>query len=714
MATRNQGEDSGAERPDGEPSARVLVEMRVTRTRGGELQLGSPAEMEDVGFRIDPDYEPVPVGSSAATGTRGDGEDVVVVRGAIAPNRIAELEARPDVVRVWRDTPIAPFAVDAKDERSMALAPLAPCPTGDCDCSPTVAGGAIPDVARFLGVDRIWDEGILGQGIVIGVVDGGITARGRTVRPGETADVPRVIGGWPTASWGTTASAWGRHGNMSATDALGMAPEAQLYDIRISDGDAISSALAGFQWAIDQHRRDGTPHILTNSWGIYQESWDPEYARDADHPFTRKVVEAIAEGILVLFAAGNCGAACPSDRCGADNGPGRSIWGANGHPQVMTVGAANLEGKLVGYSSQGPAALDERKPDFCSITHFRGYFASDNGTSAACPVAAGVTALLKQAAPELTQQAARQALIDTADDFGPAGWDPHTGAGIIQAAAAWERVREEEAGEPSAQPQRVAAAGVLAPVAAALDDGRLAVFATGADHALYRSTRSGEAWNAAESLGGVSVYPPAVVHADGRTELFTIGPGGGLFRGSGTGAWQALGGTCTRGLAAVSPAPGRIELFTTGANGTLYHKTLDGSSASRWRNLGGEWVSPPSAVARSDGRIDVFCLGVDSAVWQRHWDGRRWSQAQSLGGTCLWGVAAAAAGATIDLFATFTDYALYRKHWNGTAWSEWRSSAGSWTSAPAAVAAAGAVYAFVAAADGGVYQLTFNAPPGGA
>ncbi len=709
-------QEPGGSGVQGEQTQRVLVELRVQRTRGGEIQLGSPAAMQDAGFEINSDYEPVPVAGSQEEGTRGDDEDVVVVRGSIEPQRIAELEARPDVVRVWRDTPIAPFAVEARGERSMALAAFGPCPTGECDCSPTVARGGIPDVARFLGVDRMWSEGIRGQGVVIGVVDGGITARGRTVRAGETADVPRVIGGWPTASWGTTASVWGRHGNMSATDVLGMAPEAQLYDIRISDGESISAALAGFQWAIEQHRRDGTPHILTNSWGIYQESWDPQYARDPQHPFTRKVVEAITEGILVLFAAGNCGAACPSDRCGADNGPGRSIWGANGHPQVMTVGAANLDGQFVGYSSQGPAALDEHKPDFCSITHFRGYFASDNGTSAACPVAAGVTALLKQAAPELTQQAAKQALIDTADDLEPAGWDPHSGAGIIQAAAAWEHVLAGETPAPTGQGQRIAGAGVLAPVASALDDGAIALIVTGADYALYRSTRSGEAWGEAVGLGGTSVYPPAAVQNNGQTEIFTIGPSGDLYHGTGSDTldWQLLGGTCTRGLAAVSPAAGRIEVFTTGANGKLYHKTLDGSTASRWRNHGGAWVSPPAVVSRSGNRIDVFALGVDSAVWHRQWDGRRWSEAQSLGGTCLWGVAAAAAGETIDLFAIFTDHALYRKRWDGAAWSEWHSSGGSWTSAPGAVAASGSVYAFVAAADGGIYQLTFDAPPGGA
>ena len=91
-----------------------------------------------------------------------------------------------------------------------------------------------------------------------------------------------------------------------------------------------------------------------------------------NHPFTRKVVEAIQEGIFVLFAAGNCGATCPDGRCASDTGPGRSIWGANGHPDVITVGAVNRNEQFVGYGSQGPAALDANKPNFCSITHFTG------------------------------------------------------------------------------------------------------------------------------------------------------------------------------------------------------------------------------------------------------------------------------------------------------------------------------------------------------
>nr|MDJ0593859.1 S8 family serine peptidase [Pleurocapsa sp. MO_226.B13] len=437
---------------EGEPQG-VLIEVRIPTTQSASyaLQMATGLNVNVPSFQLDSTYEPVPISPAPEQTAQlaAAGEQTVIVRGKIETSKIPELEAQANVVKVWRDTRIAPFEAMLKEKPTGFVSPMegfATCPIGTCDCQPGVAKGTINDVANYLGVNKIWTAGHKGDGIVVGVVDGGITAQGRPISPGDTSDrrwpgklIPRVIGGWPTANWGTTGVSWGWHGNMCATDVLGMAPNAQIYDIRIA-GNAISNALTGFQWAINQHRSNGTPHILTNSWGIFQESWDTDYARNPNHPFTRKVVDALNEGILVLFAAGNCGATCPDSRCGSDNGPGKSIWGANSHPQVITVGAVNKNEQFVGYSSQGPGALDPKKPDFCSVTHFKGFFDSDSGTSAATPIAAGVVALFKQANPALTQAQAKHALKDTAKDIGPAGWDRHSGTGIIKAKAAYDRI----------------------------------------------------------------------------------------------------------------------------------------------------------------------------------------------------------------------------------------------------------------------------------
>lgn len=432
-----EAKEASPELRDDSGKLSVLVEM--LSTPGASAVVASAALREETvgSLELDEEFQPIPLGGGgleAAAGLGIAGAPTYVVRARVDDEAaMAELRKRPDVVEVWHDTAIAPFQTGA-------------CPIPPCDCSPGTPKGTIADVANYLGVSQVWAAGFRGTGIVVGVVDGGITAQGRPVKPGETARrIPRVIGGWPTADWGTEASRWGEHGNMCSTDILGMAPDAQLYDLRISGApnipSTISRALQAYQWAIDQHKVNGTPHILSNSWGIFQETWDTTYARNPNHPFTRKVVEALDEGILVLFAAGNCGGTCPDGRCGADNGPGRSIWGANSHPRVMTVGAVNKNEEFVGYSSQGPGALDPNKPDFCSVTHFSGYFTSDSGTSAATPILAGAVALLKQGKPAATQDTIKAALKATAKDIGPAGFDQHSGSGIVRIKAAFDRLR---------------------------------------------------------------------------------------------------------------------------------------------------------------------------------------------------------------------------------------------------------------------------------
>jgi serine protease AprX len=443
----------------------VLLELAAAPGVSPVAAMGVTRSIDLTGFDADERFTPVPLtpvtpgpglrpgalGLAGMTVAAPPPPSTYIVRGRVDDeSMLDELRHRPEVLGAYPDGPVAPFPDQRTDPQFNQVqvseeAAAGACPIPPCDCSPGTAHGTIADVANYLGASDLWSLGFRGTGIVVGVVVGGITAQGRPIKPGETARrIPRVIGGWPD-DWGTEAGAWGEHGNMTSTDVLGMAPDAQIYDLRISGAPdmpaTISRALQAFQWAIDQHRRDGTPQVLSNSWGIFQESWDTTYARDPNHPFTRKVVEAIGEGILVLFAAGNCGGTCPDGRCGPDNGPGRSIWGANSHPLVMTVGAVNKDEQFVGYSSEGPGALDANKPDFCSVTHFQGYFGSDSGTSAATPILSGCVALLKQAFPSVTQAQVKDALRATAKDIGPAGFDQESGAGIVRVRAAYDRIR---------------------------------------------------------------------------------------------------------------------------------------------------------------------------------------------------------------------------------------------------------------------------------
>ena len=110
---------------------------------------------------------------------------------------------------------------------------------------------------------------------------------------------------------------------------------------------------------------------------------DIDYATNPEH-LTQRVIDAIDEGILVLFRLEIAEHDVPNPKCKENNmndvGPNHSIWGAAGQHLVMTVGAANINEEFVGYSSQGPAQ-NPTKPDFCSITHFAGFSSVDTGKS---------------------------------------------------------------------------------------------------------------------------------------------------------------------------------------------------------------------------------------------------------------------------------------------------------------------------------------------
>lgn len=438
---------------------RLKVPVAVRGTEVFKLVEGSWSDGVHVEFDLD--YAPVPVRPPRAQleEFRKSELQLLTVRALVDPRQIEMLRRQRYVDRVFRDVRLEPF--DRSEPAAQAVA--AQVAAGRIDCATAdKADGTAEQVARALGAVRLWACGYTGRGIVVGVVDGGITAHGRPTQLGGWPAIPQspatgeVVGGWPPADWGTIAEGWGQHGNMIAFDVQAIAPEAELWDIRIwQPGVAfpgyVSNAEAGYRLAIDHHRTHGVPQILVNSWGVYDSDNGPEYAFDPESTLALQVEHALDEGILIVWAAGNCGDGCPfpaGSPCGHGNrGPGASILGPNGHPGVMTVGAATLRGEWCGYTSQGPAVLppnDPDKPDFCAISQFEGFFPNDSGlrpydggTSAAAGIAGGVVALLKQARPDLTQEECKRLLKETAHPIKTPAAHGGVGAGIIDALRAF-------------------------------------------------------------------------------------------------------------------------------------------------------------------------------------------------------------------------------------------------------------------------------------
>ena len=179
-------------------------------------------------------------------------------------------------------------------------------------------------------------------------------------------------------------STWSSHGEMTVRNVLAIAPEATIWDAPLLPDEDQPDAPPGpsdasclFHWIkedagsqrIKAWNSQGRQTIVDferavdhrQRLGVMDPEEDPVQARysdDPDHLIVKDLPRISESGIDVVFAAGNCGLPCPDTRCGAEDcGPGRSIFGLNGHPDVLTVGAVRTDGMPMALSAQGPGRL---------------------------------------------------------------------------------------------------------------------------------------------------------------------------------------------------------------------------------------------------------------------------------------------------------------------------------------------------------------------
>jgi hypothetical protein len=335
-------------------------------------------------------------------------------------------------------------------------------------CGRTPAIGSIEDVREKLNVDTLAAYGLNGSNVAVALVDIGIYLPYLTKKLGPTPRLD-VSNSW-TPNWLTSRPGRHRigHGTMCAYDVLISAPKATLLDFAAllgrSPGDhsvgttigTVSQAYFKLLWIwaiIPQLSHIRPPYnglVINNSWTIFHPCWEDfprnhpgRYIDNPNHPFHYLVAVLAEVGADIVFAAGNCGAQCPSPVC-LHRSAG-SIMGASAYPEVLTIAGCDTRDKRVGYSSQGPsiAGLPPEKPDLTAYTHFLGSEVEgrgrpDAGTSAACPVAAGcIAALRTKASPDRVPPSSLFAeLKSSARQTSGAGWNRDYGFGIIDPVSA--------------------------------------------------------------------------------------------------------------------------------------------------------------------------------------------------------------------------------------------------------------------------------------
>ena len=209
----------------------------------------------------------------------------------------------------------------------------------------------------------------------------------------------------------------------------GVAPDARILPVKVlsDSGSGTTTGVAnGIVWAVG----NGADVINLSLAGA------------ASPSVSTAIAYAVSRDVVVVAAAGNGGL------------NGVTYWpGAD--PNAIGVASTDSSGLPSSFSSRG-SYVDVAAPGGSVWSTYPGDgYASMSGTSMAAPHVAAVAALVRQARPELSEIQVRAVLTSGALDVAPAGVDPASGAGVVNAPAALSAATPWAVAPPSTLTARV-------------------------------------------------------------------------------------------------------------------------------------------------------------------------------------------------------------------------------------------------------------------
>jgi hypothetical protein len=195
---------------------------------------------------------------------------------------------------------------------------------------------------------------------------------------------------------------------------IGVAPHASLYGVRVLNAQGsgtIADIVAGIDWTVDNGM-----DVISMSLG----------ASSGDSSLEAACDNANAAGVVVVCASGN--------------DYGSSISYPAHYDSTIAVGAIDSSHNIASFSNVGPEQCVVAPGVNIYSTVRGGSYQQMSGTSMACPMVSGVSALMLSADSTLTTSELKTIMYDTAVDLGSSGFDNTYGYGMVDAKAAVDEI----------------------------------------------------------------------------------------------------------------------------------------------------------------------------------------------------------------------------------------------------------------------------------
>ncbi len=302
--------------------------------------------------------------------------------------------------------------VDQKPEEIIYTPPqIDPLPT-DENASYNSLGDKLNWNILRTGADKLQDMNVKGDGIKVAVFDTGISLVNSDLKVAGGISFVEGVTGYDDDNGHGTAMAGIIAASLDGKGLAGMAPNAQLYAVKVLDKDGYgrySGIIQGIQWAIENDM-----DIISLSLGGLQYS---QILKDA-------IDQAVGSGILVVAAAGN-------------NNSGQVMY-PGAYSQVVCVGATNSDNTKGVYSNYGSQVDISAPGSNVETTGLNNTTAVVTGTSPAAAHITGAAALLWSQNKTLTNGHIKYLLYHNAYDLGDYSSFGH---GLLDVKKAYENLQ---------------------------------------------------------------------------------------------------------------------------------------------------------------------------------------------------------------------------------------------------------------------------------